>query len=93
MTPVDVAAPPSLWHNRGFRSLWAAQGISQFGDRITELALPLIAVVVLHASPNEVALITAAVWLPNLLALFLGAWVDHQPVSYTHLTLPTKRIV
>lgn len=78
MTPVDVAAPPSLWHNRGFRSLWAAQGISAFGDRITELALPLIAVVVLHASPNEVALITAAVWLPNLLALFLGAWVDHQ---------------
>ena len=20
-------------------------------------------------------------------------WTDHQPVSYTHLTLPTKRIV
>jgi MFS family permease len=71
-------APGSLWHNRSFRSLWAAQAVSQFGDRITELALPLIAVVVLHASPNEVALVTAAVWLPNLLSLLLGAWVDHR---------------
>jgi MFS family permease len=69
---------PSLWHNRAFRSLWAAQAVSQFGDRITELALPLIAVVVLRATPNEVAFVTAAVWLPNLLGLFLGAWVDHR---------------
>ena len=73
-----VLAPPSLWHNRGFRSLWAAQAVSQFGDRITELALPLIAVVVLHATPFEVAVVTAAVWLPNLLGLLLGAWVDHR---------------
>jgi MFS family permease len=35
-------------------------------------------VVVLQASPNEVAFVTAAVWLPNLLSLLLGAWVDHR---------------
>jgi MFS family permease len=78
VTGPTANAPPSLWHNRAFRSLWAAQAVSQFGDRITELALPLIAVVVLQATPNEVALVTAAVWLPNLLGLFLGAWVDHR---------------
>jgi MFS family permease len=71
-------SPASLWHNRPFRSLWAAQAVSQFGDRITELALPLIAVVILQATPIEVALVTAAVWLPNLLGLLLGAWVDHR---------------
>ena len=74
-----VMAPPSLWHNRGFRSLWAARAVSQFGDRITELALPLIAVVVvLRATPFEVAVVgLPRCWLPNLLGLLLGAWVDH----------------
>jgi MFS family permease len=54
------------------------QSISQFGDRISELALPLIAVGVLHASVTQVSLLTALIWGPNLLAIFLGAWVDQQ---------------
>jgi MFS family permease len=53
--------------------------VSEFGDRITELALPLIAVTALHASPSEVGLLTAAVWLPNLASLFIGTWVDQRP--------------
>jgi MFS family permease len=77
-SPVEATTPASLWHNRAFRSLWAAQAVSQFGDRVTELALPLIAVVVLQATPSEVAFVTAAVWLPNLLGMLLGAWVDHR---------------
>jgi MFS family permease len=42
------------------------------------LALPLIAVVILKASPAQVGLLTAAVWLPYLISLFVGSWVDHQ---------------
>ena len=38
-----------------------------------------MAVGALHASANQVALLTALVWTPNLLGLFLGAWVDHRP--------------
>lgn len=72
-------APGSLWRDRRFVRFWWGQSVSQFGDRISELALPLIAVGALHASANQVALLTALVWTPNLLGLFLGAWVDHRP--------------
>ncbi len=73
--------PPaiSLWRDRGFTRFWAGHSVSQFGDRITELALPLIAVDALDASANQVAWLTALVWAPNLLAIVLGAWVDQRP--------------
>ncbi|WP_328677197.1 MFS transporter [Streptomyces sp. NBC_00343] len=71
----------SLWRDRRFVRFWCGQSVSQFGDRISELALPLLAVGALHASANQVALLTALVWTPNLLGLFLGAWVDHRPAK------------
>ncbi|MET0416746.1 MAG: MFS transporter [Actinoplanes sp.] len=62
-----------------FAKLWASETISHFGDRITELALPLIAVIALAATPFEVGLLTAAIWAPNLLGLLVGSWTDRQP--------------
>jgi MFS family permease len=62
----------------GFNRFWAGHTISQFGDRISELALPLIAVTALAATPTEVGLLTAAVWAPNLLSVLVGSWVDGQ---------------
>lgn len=70
--------PASLWRNRPFVRFWSGQTVSQFGDRITELALPLIAVTTLHASTDEAAWLTALIWTPNLLAVVLGAWVDQR---------------
>jgi MFS family permease len=78
MSAADRSIPVSLWRDQRFRRFWAGQSISQFGDRITELALPLIAVGALHASANQVAWLTALIWTPTLLAIVLGAWVDHQ---------------
>lgn len=79
-TPVISPSPPSsLWRDRRFARFWAGNSVSQFGDRITELALPLIAVGALNASANQVAWLTALIWTPNLLAILLGAWVDQQP--------------
>ncbi|MFG2720077.1 MFS transporter [Streptomyces sp. NPDC048416] len=78
MSATGQSLPLSLWRDLRFRRFWAGQSISQFGDRITELALPLIAVGALHASANEVAWLTALVWVPNLLAMVLGAWVDQR---------------
>jgi MFS family permease len=69
----------SLWRDRQFRTFWSAQTVSEFGDRITELALPLIAVLLLDASPSQVGFLTAAVWLPNIASLFIGTWVDRRP--------------
>ena len=71
-------AATSLWRDRQFRTFWSAQTVSEFGDRITELALPLIAVTLLDASPSQVGFLTAAVWLPNLARLFIGSWVDQR---------------
>lgn len=68
----------SLWQHRDFRRFWAGQGVSEFGDRITELALPLLAVNLLAASPQQVGLLTAAVWAPNLISLVVGAWVEQR---------------
>ena len=59
--------------NRNFRLLWTGDVVSQFGDRITELALPLIAVATLAATPAQVGLLTAAVWAPNLLGVLAGS--------------------
>nr|WP_202888098.1 MFS transporter [Kribbella solani] len=67
-----------MWRDRRFRTFWSAQAVSEFGDRITELGLPLIAVTLLDASPSQVGFLTAAVWLPNLASLFIGTWVDHR---------------
>lgn len=67
-----------LWRNRPFRALWIGETVSQLGDRITELALPLIAITLLSATAGQVGILTAAVWAPNLLALVVGAWVDRR---------------
>ncbi len=69
----------SVWGNLTFRRFWVGESVSQFGDRVSELAIPLIAVVMLHATPREVGLLTAAVWTPNLLSLLIGSWVENQP--------------
>ncbi|MCX5205242.1 MFS transporter [Streptomyces sp. NBC_00237] len=74
----EPSLPPSLGRDRRFRRFWAGQSISEFGDRISELALPLIAVTALGASANQVAWLTALVWTPHLLAIIWGAWVDRQ---------------
>jgi hypothetical protein len=68
-----------LWQDRRFLTFWSAQTVSELGDRISDLALPLIAVTVLNATPEQVGLLTAAVWLPNLVSLVIGSWVDQRP--------------
>jgi MFS family permease len=49
------------------------------GDRVSEVAVPLIAVGLLHASAAQVSWLTALAWAPNLLATVLGVWVDGLP--------------
>lgn len=68
----------SLLRERDFRSFFVAHTVSQLGDRVSELAFPLIAVLVLDATPGQVAVLTALVWLPNLASVFVGAWIDRQ---------------
>jgi MFS family permease len=70
---------PSLIHHRDFRLLWAGQTISRVGTEVSVLALPLIAIQVLHATTFEVGSLTAVETLPFLLVgLPAGAWVDRM---------------
>jgi MFS family permease len=69
--------PSGLLRHRDFRLLWLGQTTSRFGSNVTTVALPLVAVVALHAGSFTVGLLTAAAWLPwLLLGLPAGAWVD-----------------
>jgi MFS family permease len=63
--------------DRAFRRYWNGQTISMLGDQISSIVLPLIAVLTLRASPAEMGLLSALVWLPSLLfAMHAGAWAD-----------------
>ncbi len=73
----EVAKSKSLWRNRPFVMFWVAQALSNMGTQVSELAIPLTAVIVLSASPAEMGLLTAMEPLPSLvLGLFLGVLVD-----------------
>jgi MFS family permease len=64
----------------GFRSYWAAATVSSFGTAVSAVAVPVLVVTVLHATPVEVGLVNAAQFLPYaLFGLIVGAYVDRVP--------------
>ncbi len=69
-----------LRRHPAFRNLWIGQTISVFGDQISIIALPLVAVLTLDAGPLAVGVLAAAGWAPHLvLSLGVGEWIDRQP--------------
>jgi MFS family permease len=69
-----------LWRHSDFLKLWSAETVSQFGTQISLLALPLVAIDVLHVSAFKVAALTTVEFLPFLLvSLPAGVWVDRWP--------------
>ena len=79
-TAAELGDASSLWRHHDFRRLWAGDTISQFGTQLSQLALPVLAVTVLHAGPQEMGLLTAAETLAFLVVgLPAGAWVDRWP--------------
>jgi hypothetical protein len=66
-----------LWREGDFVKFWSAATVSLAGDAVTRLALPLIAIVLLDATPFEVGLLGGAQFVPFLLVgLPAGAIVD-----------------
>jgi hypothetical protein len=69
--------PPLLFDAPDFRRLWLGQTISVFGDQITQLGLPLVAVLTLGADATQMGTLTAVGLLPHLLfSLVAGVWLD-----------------
>lgn len=75
--PPRPARPPSLWRHHDFRQIWMGDTISVFGMEFVGLAVPILAVQVLQASPIEMGILEAVQMLAFLLiGLPAGAWVD-----------------
>ena len=69
--------PPLLIEAPDFRRLWFGQTISVFGDQISQLGLPLVAVLTLGADATQMGALTAFGLLPHLLfSLPAGVWLD-----------------
>ncbi|MFI6385849.1 MFS transporter [Nonomuraea sp. NPDC050540] len=70
-----------------FPRFWAAQSLSQLGQRFGLLALPVAAIDILHAGSTEVGYLTAALTVCYLLVgLPAGAWVDRWPKKTTMMS-------
>lgn len=70
---------PPLLRDAPFRRYWTGRSLSEFGGQIHGVALPLTAVLVLHAGPTAMSLVAAAGSAPSLVAsAHLGPWVDRR---------------
>lgn len=75
-----VRRGPRPVHEEGdFRWLWAGDAVSQIGSQVTLFALPYTAVVLLHASGEQVGVLQALYTLPYLLVpLPAGVWLENR---------------
>ncbi|MFJ9566012.1 MFS transporter [Streptomyces fuscichromogenes] len=70
---------PALLREPSFRRYWSGHTVSLFGDQITQIALPLLAVLVLDAGAAQMGWLTAAGLLPSLLfSVHAGVWADRR---------------
>jgi MFS family permease len=66
-----------LWRVPDFRRLWLSLTITSFGAQITNLALPLTAALLLHATPLQMGVLVALEALPfALVSLHAGVMLD-----------------
>ena len=66
-----------LWKKPDFMKVWLSHTISNIGNGITGIALPVIAVQVLAATPGQMSILSALDGVAVLLfGLLAGVWVD-----------------
>ncbi|MDA8320823.1 MAG: MFS transporter [Actinomycetota bacterium] len=69
-----------LLRQRNFRLFWTGESISEVGNSVTVVVLPLVAIETLHATTFTVTLLTAMTWLPwVVVGVPAGAWIDRLP--------------
>ena len=72
------------WRHPDFLKLWAGQATSMFGSLIGGFAYSLVAIISLHASPGQIALLNGCNLLPGIVAgPWAGVWADrlrHRPL-------------
>lgn len=69
-----------LWRDLDFIRFWGSQTVSSMGNAVSSVAVPLVAVLILDASPAQMGLLFAMFSLSNVVfGLFAGAFVDRLP--------------
>ena len=69
----------TLWSNADFTKFWVGETVSLMGVQVTALALPLVAVLTLHAGPEQTGMLRFVQFVPFLfLALLFGVWADRR---------------
>ncbi|AEV87104.1 MFS transporter [Actinoplanes sp. SE50] len=85
-TPVGGRQSSLFWR------YWTASTVSSAGDAVTAMALPLVAVQVLHASTFEISLITAASFIAWIvIGLPAGVIVHRFPLRGTQIAMDVAR--
>ncbi|WP_090763461.1 MFS transporter [Nonomuraea maritima] len=80
MQPVRTHRFGGLLRQRDFRLFWVGASVSEVGNALAVVAMPLLVVTVLDADVFTVGLLTAFAFLPWLLiSLPAGAWIDRLP--------------
>ena len=68
-----------MLRNPDFRRFWLSSILTNFGAQVTMLALPLCAVLLLHATPAQMGMLAAIQSLPFLLfGLPTGVLLDRK---------------
>jgi MFS family permease len=84
---------PSITRD-AFHALWVGQTVSALGTQVSMVALPLIAVLVLHVGPLELGILAALETVPYLvLSLPAGALVDRVDHRATMIACDVGRAV
>jgi len=66
-----------LWRHPDFLKLWAGETVSVFGSQVTLLAVPTVAILILHAGPFQVGILSALEFLAfPTLGLVAGVYAD-----------------
>jgi MFS family permease len=90
----SARAKGGLWRHRDFMLLWSGQTVSEIGSAVTQLALPLTAVVMLKANTFEVGLLTSAATAAfALIALPAGVIVDRRTKRGIMLACDAARVL
>jgi MFS family permease len=81
----------AVWGQKQFVRFWLGETISMIGSSVSGFALPLVAVITLHATPGQLGVLRAVGSVPGIvLGLFAGVWVDRM--SRKRLLIATELI-
>lgn len=77
---VEAAARAgSVWRNPAYVRLWTSETLSRFGEPFAQVGIPIVAVLILAATPMEVGLLNGAAEIAFLvIGLPVGAWMDRR---------------